>query len=218
MKGSIVDRNGAAIVDVVVIASGVGFRGWTTSGSDGAFKLPAVGAFVSFRHAGYLPVLVRSSEAMNPVRLQMSPADDSVLKLRLCNFPPSRSGDWIGSGLHINAGTKHKGPVYGEHDTHWYVSRGKDQLHVVNGYAWHAGLPFEGMLVRSESIVVRGWEFDTIVGLDLSGHTSDGKYWRWFGAPVEEAIEYETSSRDTADEFDGIIATMCFQAPAPIKR
>jgi hypothetical protein len=46
--------------------------------------------------------------------------------------------------------------------------------------------------------------------LDFSGHTSDGKYWRWVEAPLADAIEYETPSRTSADEFDKIIASMCF--------
>src|ERR1700674_1958947 len=100
---------------------------------------------------------------------------------------PSKGGDWIGGGLRVSAGGKHKGPVYGEHDSHWYVQRGSDRLHVVDGYAWHAGLPLEQTLARSGSISVRGWVFEGIVGLDLSGHTNEGKYWRWVGAPVADA-------------------------------
>ncbi len=50
--------------------------------------------------------------------------------------------------------------------------------------------------------------------LDLSGRSRDGKYWRWVGAPIAEAIEYATSSRETAGYFDGIIATMCLPTAA----
>ena len=67
-------------------------------------------------------------------------------------------------------------------------------------------------MARSERISVRDWVFETIVGLDLSGHTSDGKYWRWVGAPVADAIEYEAQSRAVADDFDKIIASMCFHS------
>jgi hypothetical protein len=82
---------------------------------------------------------------------------------------------------------------------------------------WHSGLPLEQTLLRSDSISLRGWIFKKIVGLDLSGHSSEGKYWRWVGAPLAAAIEYETSSREAADYFDKIIATMCFQSADPTK-
>lgn len=89
---------------------------------------------------------------------------------------------------------------------------------MVDGYAWHAGLPLDQTLERAESISVRGWVFEKIAGLDLSGHSSEGKNWRWVGAPVALAIEYETSSRQSADYFDKIIDTMCFQWPDQTKR
>lgn len=166
--------------------------------------------FISPPHADYKPVLVRSSELTEPIRLQLVPADETVLKLKPCSTPPAKGGKWIGNGLRVNAGGKYKGPVYGEHDSHWYIRRGLDRLHVVDGYAWHAGLPLQQTLTRSDSITVRGWVFEGIVGLDLSGHTNEGKYWRWVGAPVAEAIEYEAASRATADYFDKIISTLCY--------
>ncbi len=36
---------------------------------DGSFRLPKVGAFVSFRHVDYKPLLVRSTELTDPVRV-----------------------------------------------------------------------------------------------------------------------------------------------------
>lgn len=213
ISGDVTGRDGTPIEDVSVVTSGMGFNGWGASKADGSFRLPAAGAFVSFRHAGYKPLLVRSSDLIEPVHVQLDPTDETVWKVKSCNSLPGKGGAWIGGGLRVNPGGRHKGPVYGEHDSHWYVQRGSDRLHVVDGYAWHAGLPWEQTLVRSESISVRGWVFEKIVGLDLSGHSSGGKYWRWVGAPVALAIEYETSSREAADYFDKIIATMCFPSP-----
>lgn len=213
ISGEVTGRDGTPIEDVSVVTSGMGFNGWGASKADGSFRLPAAGAFVSFRHAGYKPLLVRSSDLIEPIHVQLDPTDETVWKVKSCSSLPGKGGAWIGGGLRVNPGGSHKGPVYGEHDSHWYVQRGSDRLHVVDGYAWHAGLPLEQTLVRSESISVRGWVFEKIVGLDLSGHSSEGKYWRWVGAPVALAIEYETSSREAADYFDKIIATMCFQSP-----
>ena len=126
--------------------------------------------------------------------------------MRLCAAQTRRA--WAGSGLRVNA-RKFKGPSNGYDDSHWYVRRGKDRLHIVDGYAWHAGLPPEEILVRSESISVRDWVFGSIVGLDLSGRTIDGKYWRWVGTPLKSAIEYRDISRESADYFDAIIETAC---------
>ncbi len=88
----------------------------------------------------------------------------------------------MGGGLKVNPGrSRFKGPIYGEHDSHWYVTFGKDTLHIVDGYAWHAGLPLEEQLASSERVSVRSWEFNGMVGLDLSGATKNGMRWRWLG-------------------------------------
>jgi hypothetical protein len=216
--GYVTARDGTPIEGVSVVTSGMGFNGWAASKADGSFSLPSAGAFVSFRHADYKPLLVRSSDLTEPVHVQLDPTDDTVWKVKSCISLPGKGGAWIGGGLRVNPGGSYEGPVYGEHDSHWYVQRGSDRLHVVDGYAWHAGLPLEQTLVQSENVLVRGWLFEKIVGLDLSGHKSGGKYWRWVGAPVALAIEYETTSREAADYFDKIIATMCFQSAAPTAR
>ena len=212
MNGYVTARDGSPIEGALVVASGMGFKGWATSKADGSFSLPGTGAFVSFRHADYNPLLVRSSDLTEPVHVRLEPTNETVWRVNPCSSLPGKGRAWIGSGLRVNPGGRYKGPVYGEHDSHWFIQRGSDRLHLVDGYAWHAGLPLEQILVRSESISVRGWVFEKIVGLDLSGHSSQGKYWRWVGAPVAEAIEYQTSSRESADYFDAIIATMCFQS------
>jgi hypothetical protein len=208
IAGYVTDRNGTPIEAVAVVTSGMGFNGWANSSADGSFKLPAAGAFVSFRHAGYKPLLVRSSDLLEPVRVRLERTDNTVWKLESCSSLP-RKKEWIGGGLRIRVGGPYKGPLYGEHDAHWYVERGSGRLHIVDGYAWHAGLPGERDLMRANNISVRGWLFEDIAGLDLSGRTRDGKYWRWVGAPLALAIEYETSSRDVADHFDKLIATTC---------
>ncbi len=211
MSGYVTARDGAPIEGVSVVTSGMGFNGWATSNADGSFRLPATGAFVSFRHTDYKPLLVRSSGLTEPVRVQLDPNDDTVWRVKSCSSLAGRGRGWIGSGLRVNPGKSYKGPVYGEHDSHWYVQRRGDRLHIVDGYAWHAGLPPEQTLVQSENVSVHGWLFEKIVGFDLSGRNNEGKYWRWVGAPLALAIEYQTTSRESADYFDRIIATMCFQ-------
>ncbi len=207
MSGLVTTRDGSPIGGVLVITSGMGFKGWAESGADGSFQLPAAGAFVSFRHEGYQPWLVRSSDLTDPIRIQLDPADETVWKLESCSSV-RRDGNWIGGGLRINAASGYQGPIYGEHDAHWYIRRGKDVLHLVDGIHWHAGLP--GSLAQSDSFSFRGWEYRGIVGLDVAGQDSEGKYWRWVGSPVANAIEYETNDREVADYFDSVIETACF--------
>ena len=98
----------------------------------------------------------------------------------------------------------------GEHDTHWYTEKGKQSLHVVNGYAWHAELPLESVLSSSQSIDVRGGEFGRIAGVDLSGISKTGRRWRWIGAPVADAIRYGDAAPEEAEYFDRIPESVCF--------
>ena len=157
-------------------------------------------------------MLLRSSDLIQSARVHMESADDTVRRMKRCSRATGEARAWAGSGLRVHV-RKFKGPISGEHDSHWYVRHGKYWLHLVDGYAWHTGLPPESILVASESITVRGWVFEDIVGIDLSGRSNDGKYWRWFGAPVAEAIEYRGVSRESADYFDAIIETTCFGSP-----
>jgi len=129
-----------------------------------------------------------------------------------CQSRPKSGRGWIGGGLRINPQGRYRGPVSGEHDTHWYVQRGKQSLHVVDGYAWHAGLPLERVLSSSQSIDVRGWEFGRIVGLDLSGISKTGRRWRWIGAPVADAISYGDATAEEAEYFDRILESVCFNS------
>jgi hypothetical protein len=210
VSGFVTASNGDPIEGVLVIASGAGFAGWATTGKDGSFGPSVAGKFVSFRHTRYKPVLVRASSTGDPMRVRLEPADEAFSRLEPCGSKPNNGKGWVGSGLRVRPPTKPKGPIFGEHDSHWYVRKGKDRLHIVDGYAWHSGLPLEDVLVRSQNITVRGWTFGENVVLDLSGQTTGGKYWRWVGLPVAEAIEYETAQRATADYFDKIIETMCW--------
>lgn len=83
---------------------------------------------------------------------------------------------------------------------------------MVDGYAWHAGLPLESLLSASMNLDVRGWEFGNIVGLDLSGLLKDGWRWRWIGAPIADAVSYENVATEEADFFDPILDSICYSA------
>ncbi len=135
----------------------------------------------------------------------------AIRKLTVCRDLRGHARGWIGSGLRVKPPNgSYKGPVHGEHDAHWYIRSGRSTLHIVDGYAWHSGLPLESLLTSSVSLETRGWEFGQIVGLDLAGQTADGRRWRWFGAPISEAISYESATAVEAAEFDRIIDTVCF--------
>ena len=95
------------------------------------------------------------------------------------------------------------------------MTHGQARLHIVDGYAWHVGLPLQERLANSETISVRSWEFDNFVGLDLSGRATDGKRWRWLGAPVASAIEYTDATEESATYFDKIMESACFGPAAP---
>jgi hypothetical protein len=76
ITGYITASDGTPIQGVLVIASGESFHGWTESHTDDSFKLPAAGAFVTFRHADFQPLLLRSSDFIETVHVQMRPRRD----------------------------------------------------------------------------------------------------------------------------------------------
>jgi hypothetical protein len=218
LNGRVIDQTGAGIADATVVASGAGFNGWASTGQDGSFHLKAAGLFVSVRHAGLEARLLRTSELTQSVPITLKAAGESVRKMPACSSLSGVGKKWIGGGLKVDPGlSTFKGPVNGEHDSHWYVAHGKDTLHIVDGYAWHAGLPLEERLVNSATISVRSWEFDNIVGLDLSGQAKSGKRWRWLGAPIADAIEYTDATQESAEYFDRIIESTCFGSATPTK-
>jgi hypothetical protein len=210
--GTVVGESGTGIKAALVVASGAGFQGWAMSKDDGSFCVQRAGAFISARYAGFNPIVKRTSElGGNQIRIELVRADSSVKTLTSCQSLPAGGRGWIGGGPRVKPpGGRYKGPVQGKHDTHWYVRFGKQTLHIVDGYAWHAGLPFEGLLSESTSIEVRGWEFGDTVGLDLSGQLSDGRRWRWVGAPLADAVSYESAAPDEAEFFDRVLDSVCF--------
>ena len=208
--GVVVDENGAGIEGAQVVASGVGFNGWGETNPGGTFCVKSAGVFINVRHTGFSPILERVPTTGTPMRLRMVKADASVRAMPDCQSRPNAGRGWIGGGLRINPQGRYRGPVNGEHDTHWYVQKGEQSLHVIDGYAWHAGLPQESLLSASQNISVRGWEFGNIIGLDLSGRSQTGSRWRWIGAPLAVAISYEGASPDEAEYFDRILESVCY--------
>ena len=219
LNGRVIDQAGAGIADATIVASGVGFNGWASTGPDGSFHVKAAGEFISIRHAGLKARLLRRAELAEPILIALEPAGESMRTLPACSSLPAGGKQWIGGGLKVNPGrSRFKGPFHGEHDSHWYLESGKDTLHIVDGYAWHAGLPLEQQLASSESILVHSWEFKGIVGLDLSGRTKSGLHWRWVGAPLAHAVEYKDTTQSSAEYFDRIIETTCFGSATPTGR
>jgi len=208
VSGLVTDTNGYPIRDALIISSGGKLNGWAFSESDGSFRVSEVGQFIAFRAVGYKSQLVRLPVSSDAIRVQLSRADESVRTLQACPRAQKKSS-WIGDGLRVQVSGGYDGPVYGDHDSHWYLKRGGDRLHIVDGLFWHNGLPLEDDLLAIENLSLRTWVFGEIVGLDFSGRTRSGKYWRWIGGPAATAVSYETKSRSTAEYFDKVIATLC---------
>jgi hypothetical protein len=211
LSGKVVDQTGVGVADATIVASGTGFSGWASSNAEGLFHLKASGGFISVRHVGLTARLLRTSELAEPILIKLEAADNSVRNMPACNSSSAARKQWIGGGLKVNPGrSRFRGPVNGEHDSHWYVTFRKEVLHIVDGYAWHAGLPLEQQLTSSDSISVRSWEFKDIVGLDLSGQTKNGARWRWLGAPIAAAVEYRDAPPESAEFFNRIMESTCF--------
>jgi hypothetical protein len=217
ISGFVSDFDGKPIMDVLIIPDGP-MNLWTSSQTDGSFVVNARREFLSFRAVGYKPRLLRLNASSQPLRVTLEKADDTVQDLPGCSSLPEKGNGWIGGGLRVRPPGAFEGPVFGEHDAHWFIRRGDDRLHIVDGALWHSGLPLARTLLATRDISTRAWvsrAADTLI-LDLSGQMDDGRYWRWVGSPVSFAVEYETRDRSTADYFDSVIRSLCgFDRPEP---
>src|SRR5437879_4199811 len=72
LNGFVLDESGDAIEGALVIASGVSFNGWATSGKDGSFHVKKAGVFVSIRHKSYKPRLIAAAELRDPILIQLT--------------------------------------------------------------------------------------------------------------------------------------------------
>ena len=215
LHGRVTARDGRPIEGVAILSSGRIIQGFTTSAPDGSFRLSDAGALVVFHHRSFQPRLLRSEELTESAHVQLDVAGESTWRIKPCPHS-SRGKAWIGRYLRFHPGQRYKGPVYGEHDEHWYIRRGKDTLHVSNGLYFLSLLPTGSAFTDSSSISVRAFVGSNISGLEFSGISTKGEYWRWAGAILHDAIEYSTPNRKTAAIYDRIIATMCeASTPAP---
>jgi hypothetical protein len=215
LRVQVVDERGIGIGDVTIIGSGAGPYSYAKSDSDGFSQLGAAGAFVLFRHTGFKPRLMATSELASSNRIVgLDRADETIWTVPSCESLPNGGRGWVGGGLRVNAlKTHYDGPVRGLHDSHWYVKHNHQILHIVHGILWHKGLPAESILTESKNTRIRGWVYHGTVGVDLSGQARSGSRWRWVGAPFDDAIEYENTSQKAANYFDKVIETMCVGWP-----
>src|SRR5258706_7165646 len=89
LDGVIVDASGRGIGGALVIASGVSLDRSDTTKPDGSFHLKASGAFLSVRHAAYVPIVVRAAGLSAPVRIQLAFASEAMLALPRCKSLPA---------------------------------------------------------------------------------------------------------------------------------
>lgn len=142
LHGVVVDASGAPVADVLVVASGVGFRGWSHTEPDGSYYLASAGLFLSFRHAGFEALLVKTSDLREPARVVMEQAVAGVQKMPSCGSSSGKVGRWVGIDLRINSGrSRVKGPYSDVDYVQWFVMHGKDFMQVDEGATWGDGLP-----------------------------------------------------------------------------
>ncbi len=135
-----------------------------------------------------------------------------MLELPTCKALPGHGRGWIGGELRLKPAGSARGPERTGDVAHWYVKSGKGTLHIVDGDAAHAGLPAEETLQSAVRINVRAWSFHGTVGLDLTGESSDGLRWRWFGTPHGSAIEYSGAAPEDASKLDQMFGFACYAA------
>jgi hypothetical protein len=210
VEGHLVDANGRGVPGALVIASGVGMAGWASSDAIGWFRTKDAGAFLSVRHAAYQPVILKLADLAQPVRIELKPITSSR-RIPVCRPKAPRGKPFSGVNLQVKPpASGASGPFRRNNETHWYVKRNGQTLHLVNGVEWHSGLPNEQLLKSSRQLAVRRWLHGDSVVLDVTGQTAGGKRWRWIGAPLFDAIEYSGADLSAARYFDRLMESLCY--------
>lgn len=97
---------------------------------------------------------------------------------------------------------------YAEYRVGFPATRGWVWLSGIYGPTATSGQPPRTM---TEQTVVsrRAWSFKDVEGIDISGRTATGNYWRYIGM-YGEAIKYFDVSREAAEYFNGMLDAVCY--------
>lgn len=188
--GVVVDESGTGVKVARVVGSSGNVTSLATD-SGGTFCVKSPGAFISVNQVGLNPIVKAISAPATPIRLALLKADASVRAMSNCRSSAGR----IGGGLRIKPPHgRHRGPIDGEHDAHWYAHNGN--LQVIAGAWWYFGLRRESLLIASENRSL--------------GTAKDGSRWRWIGAPISAAVHIRECRKGEAGFFDEILDSACY--------
>jgi hypothetical protein len=206
----------SAIVDLAGILTGKG--NGSSSDARGDYVVSAKASdFFRFSFRGSRPVTKEGAELMRNPEVQLIPDVQALWKPPTCSSS-SRGDVMVGERMRFTLPRGVK--AQGFYDTDYgkkAVCRDKTCLELGYGAMWSSGLPQHDLLQGMTEVHERDVYFVAakdlpIDGVEYRASKGDGTFMRYVGV-LNESVEYDHASKQTAALFDAIIDSLCWLPP-----
>jgi hypothetical protein len=97
---------------------------------------------------------------------------------------------------------------YAEYSVGFHSNSGWVWLSGIYGPSATSGHP-PRFMTEQNIVSRRSWSFNDVEGIDMSGRTASGNYWRYIGTQGE-AIRYFDVPKEAAKYFDSMLDSVCY--------
>jgi hypothetical protein len=188
----------------------------TITDSNGLFKLPSHGRVVYFRREDLRPLTKILDLSTKKIEVTMEDGAASLWKIPTCTSVGNKANR-MGVGFKVvvpnnvmvkkdDGRFEHGGYFFG-YDIHGQIET------MINWWESTSLEPSEKFLLESKEFSQRLWISGKFSGLEFRGLTADGKLWRRVSIR-NGAITYQGNQKQSAEVFDAMIDSMCFDDSA----
>jgi hypothetical protein len=219
LTGLVKSTTGKPLIGVRVYSRGGNQSGalenfLTTTDENGQFKLAGHGEIVFIRAIGHQPSAKRLESGVTHIEVILEETMGAEWLIPTCprSFAPRTYLGLDNNGYKLpiqsrNLTSKNRGSHDLVYTVHYKDSQNTEVL--IYSLSWMTlGFPPEELILSSRDFSIRSFRRGDYVGIEVRGHTKDGKYWRFFGGDGME-ISYRNVSKEAADYFDEIIDGIC---------
>ncbi len=184
---------------------------WAITDLTGSFRITEYGKVLFFLHPGFRPLVRLLNESTRRVDVVLEEEPESTTwSIPVCI---GINMDRVGGQLQLPLpkwakveqfiGTDYSGArITQAHGV------GQDELIVFWGPTAASGFPAEKYVLTATDLETRTYKSGYLRGVDMRGHSADGKYWRLVGSTTDQ-ISYYDASLSSAQAFDDAISHTC---------